>query len=84
MRCVRTLRAIVARRSRQPPRVVEPREVTPGLLEARAARRESTDLLRAAIDRGHEVRDVAARVEEHARQNHFMELFTVTLNRGTQ
>ena len=78
MRFVRTLKAIMPRASRPQP-VVEPRPVTPGLLAAKAALRESTDHLQAAIEREPEVREVAARVKEHARRNHFIELLSETL-----
>lgn len=56
-----------------------PRPVTPGLLEAKEARRASTDGLLAAIERGREVTEVARRVAEHGRRNHFIDLLTDTL-----
>lgn len=57
----------------------DPPGVTPGLLEARAARRDATDGLMAAIERGPEVRAVAESVADHGRRNHFFELLDVTL-----
>lgn len=79
---MRALKAAVPMRSNRPtPPTPEPRPVTPGLLEAKAARRESTDHLVAAIERDHVVRHVAERVQEHARQNHFFELLAPTFTK---
>lgn len=52
---------------------------TPGLLEARAARKAATDNLVATIERGPEVRETVRRVEAHGRTNHFFELMEPTL-----
>lgn len=56
-----------------------PRSDTPGLLEARQARRSATDGLRSVIDRGPEVREAARKVEDHGRRNHFFDLLDLTL-----
>lgn len=57
--------------------------VTPGLKEARAARVTATDGLRAAVDRDPEVRELADRVAEHGRRNHFTDLYSVILGRSS-
>lgn len=49
----------------------EPREVTPGLIEAKAAHRRAVDALHEVIGRGPEVREAVARVADHGRRNHF-------------
>lgn len=54
---------------------------TPGLLEARAARARATQGLIGAIIRGPEAREVADRVHEHGRLNHWSELWDVTIRR---
>lgn len=86
---MRTLKAAVPRMwSRHPaaiPPAAQPPRVTPGLLEARAARRDATEGLLAAIDRGPEVRETVRQVHDHGRRNHFFDLLDLTLpHRGSE
>lgn len=56
--------------------------VTPGIVAAREARRQSTDALMAVIQQGPGVRDLVHRVHEHERRNHLVELLDVTLGKA--
>lgn len=57
-----------------------PRAVTPGLIEARAAREQAATDLLGAIHRGPETREVVERVHAHGRRNGWSELWDATIH----
>lgn len=58
-----------------------PPRVTAELLEARQARRNSTDALLSVIHQGPAVRALVDRVHEHGRRNHWAEVLEETMRR---
>lgn len=72
----------ISARKPDPPPLPRPRPVTPGLIAAREAHRQATDELLGAIHGAAATRELADRVHEHGRRNHWSELWNNTIRGG--